>query len=97
MNEQEEKAYLEGERAAYLHMLKQSLKALGITDSPEGRQLAWLIEREQAVAQLRILCREFGDNEWEPNEHLADVIDKHLGRHLHHRLMKSQASDPAPG
>jgi hypothetical protein len=39
-------------------------------------------EREQAVASLRDICRQFGDNDWPDDLHLADVLDKHLGRHL---------------
>lgn len=46
-------------------------------------QAAWLIEREEAVARLRWLCEEFGDQDWDDNLHLADVIDKHLGRYLY--------------
>jgi hypothetical protein len=32
---------------------------------------------------LRNLCRDFGDNDWDDDLHLADVVEKHLGRHLY--------------
>jgi predicted secreted protein len=41
-----------------------------------------IIEREEAINTLRDLCREHGDNDWSDDLHLADIIDKHLGRHL---------------
>lgn len=43
---------------------------------------AWILEREATVAQLRQVCDDFGDNEWPDGLHLADVIEKHLARHL---------------
>jgi len=52
----------------------------------EGRTLESLVaEREAAVAALRSVCGDFGDNDWSSEVHLADVIEKHLGRHLEQR------------
>jgi predicted secreted protein len=39
-------------------------------------------ERLAAVIALRELCAEHGDNDWPDNLHLADVIEKHLAKHL---------------
>ena len=39
-------------------------------------------ERRETIAMLRQVCEEFGDNEWPDNLHLADIIEKHLWRHL---------------
>lgn len=39
-------------------------------------------ERQEAIVILRSLCEEFGDNDWGDDLHLADIIDKHLRRHL---------------
>lgn len=80
MTEQEEQAYSEGNRAAWLHIYAEAARMLGYDGLPEAR-LA--IEREQAVAALRILCRDHGDNDWPDDLHLRDVIDKHLGKHLY--------------
>ena len=83
MNEKEEAAYLQGRRAAVQHFLNVSLNELGYTDPAEADRIRWISEREDLIAQLRILCRDFGDNEWDEKLSLADVIDKHLGKHLH--------------
>jgi hypothetical protein len=40
------------------------------------------VEREESVAMLRTVCTNFGDNDWPDDLHLADVIEKHLWRHL---------------
>lgn len=81
METEEEVAYEQGNRAAWLAMLSQCLMQLGYA-TPEAAQVAWVPEREQAVAQLRMLCGDFGDNDWDNNLHLADIIDKHLGKYL---------------
>lgn len=45
--------------------------------------LAYRIERKDLVAALREVCKAFGDNDWPDDLHLADVIEKHLAKHLH--------------
>jgi hypothetical protein len=82
MNAKEEKAWLLGERAAWTGLLHQAMNYLGYI-GPDFDKARWIAEREAAIAQLRSLCADFGDNEWEPDLNLADIIDKHLGRHLH--------------
>ena len=42
-------------------------------------------EREEAIATLRRVCDRFGDNDWDPWLPLADIIEKHLVRHLEER------------
>jgi predicted secreted protein len=44
------------------------------------------IERAQVVRYLRYLCAQFGDNDWEDNLHLEDVIEKHLMRYLYEHI-----------
>lgn len=39
-------------------------------------------ERDATVKMLRDVCADFGDNDWADELHLADVIEKHLARHL---------------
>lgn len=80
--ERDEGQWLVGNRAAYKSMLGECLRNLGY-DDPETRRVAWISEREEAIALLRSLCADFGDNEWDEDLHLADIIDKHLGKHLH--------------
>ena len=81
MTEEEEKTYLKGSRMAWILMLGQCLKHLGI-DDPETQHAAWVAERELTVSALRDVCGEFGDNDWPDNLHLADVVEKHLHRNL---------------
>jgi hypothetical protein len=63
-------------------MLQKCVAELG----EEGRDRAgWLVERQQAIAALLEVCKEHGDTGWDESLNLADVIDKHLGRHLRER------------
>jgi hypothetical protein len=73
--------YTQGHRAAWLAMLQKCLQELGSSD-PETDKNQWLVEREQAVATLRQVCAEHGDNDWSKDLHLSDVIEKHLAQHL---------------
>ncbi len=81
MNENEERAYIQGTRSAWTAMLHQCLKRLGY-DNPDIQRTSWILEREDVISQLRDLCSEFGDNDWDEELHLADVIKKHLGKYL---------------
>lgn len=76
-----ERGYLQGARAARVAMLRQLFDQLGY-DTPTMPTAAWILEREGAIAQLRILCGRIGDLDWGDQLHLADIIDKHLGQHL---------------
>lgn len=73
--------YILGQRSAWLHVLGECLRQLGY-DSSEFARLAWIKEREKAVAMLRTTCDGYGDNDWGYDLNLADVIEKHLLRHL---------------
>lgn len=81
MNDAEELAYERGERAAWASLLRTCLHELGY-DAEATKQHGWITEREEAIAHLRGLCEEFGDNDWEERLHLADIIERHLGDHL---------------
>lgn len=77
----DETSYEDGRRSAWADMLSYAVGELGPERSPE----AWRLERARAVAQLRDLCGEFGDNDWDSDLRLEDIIDKHLGKYLHAR------------
>jgi predicted secreted protein len=81
MTEVEEAAYTLGQRTAWAGLLHMALKELGYEDALVER-VKWVAEREAAVAALRSLCRNYGDNEWDDHLHLADVINNHLARHV---------------
>lgn len=74
-----ERGYIEGERRAYLSLLRQCIQHFG---EEERDRSAWIIERQEAIARLRELCEKYGDNDWTDNLHLADIIEKHLGDYL---------------
>jgi truncated hemoglobin YjbI len=76
-NEEWERGLNEGQRHAWLTMLQECLRNLGYKD-PSYDQASWVIERERAIAALRQVCAEHGDNDWSEDLSLADVISKHL-------------------
>lgn len=79
-------AYLQGRRAAQLDALSLLARELGYLNMPlEVAQFQWIMEREATIAMLRQVCGEFGDNDWGVNLHLADIIEKHLLKHLRER------------
>lgn len=75
----QEIGYEMGSRQAWRSILASAIRELGT----EGDVERWRLEREDAVLKLREVCAEHGDNEWDNELHLADVIEKHLFRHLH--------------
>lgn len=80
LEEIKEESYLLGQRALLLGQLKDILKQLGKREDTTKEDL--IAEREEAVQALRSICEDHGDNEWDENLHLADIINKHLGKHL---------------
>lgn len=81
MTDSEETAYLQGQRAAWLSVLRKALHELGYDDA-KVKAYGWIVEREEAVQKLRELCREHGDNEWPDDLYLADIIENHLADYL---------------
>lgn len=81
MNENEEQAFIRGQRVVWTNLLAQCLRELGY-ESSEAQHAAWIKEREQTIAALREVCAEHGDNDWDDKLHLADIINKHLADYL---------------
>ncbi len=79
--DEHEAGYIAGRRATLTRILSECASGLGYKD-PLAKVAALIEEREQAVAALRDLCKHYGDNDWDERLHLADVLEKHLGRHL---------------
>ncbi len=72
----------EGRRDVYAEILRLAIK--GLADGSEDRdRVALLIERSDTISMLRRVCASFGDNYWPDSLHLADIIEKHLERHLY--------------
>lgn len=80
MTDDMELHYERGGRAAWLNILDLALRHL--YDDPVAKAAQWASEREAAIAALRSVCEDHGDNDWLSNLHLADIIEKHLARHL---------------
>lgn len=76
-----ERSYLEGRRRAYIDMLMRALEALGYK-AHKAKVGLLVAEIEEAKQRLRGLCERHGDNDWRNDEHLADIIERHLGRYL---------------
>ena len=77
----DDRYYQAGKRRVALSVV---LSLLGDLDdgSPEKTAARLKTERMETIARLRSVCAEHGDNEWSDELHLADVIEKHLERHL---------------
>ena len=73
----DEQSYEEGSRMAWTNMLRTCCRELGY-----GSQYNWILEREETIKLLREVCGNYGDNEWQRDLHLADIIEKHLYRTL---------------
>ncbi len=84
-NDASERDYIRGHRAALMSMLQTILGELGYEDT-EATRAKWVLEREATVAALRDVCGAYGDNDWGETLHLADVVEKHLGRRLDNEL-----------
>lgn len=85
MNEQD---YQRGYQAALRTMLRMNLANL--TGEDNNQPLIDLararLERAEAISMLRQVCEEFGDNDWEDNFYLPDIIEKHLWRNLESKI-----------
>lgn len=100
MTEEDSLHYRNGHRRAWARMLDKCLKELGYLKDSGPVDAKVIIarvaaEREDVLAALRDACDEFGDNDWDDNLNLADVVNKHLLPHLHVRdeLWRGDALD----
>ncbi len=87
-----EGGYIEGRRRAYIDMLHAAAKGLGY-DEPLAKLAALITEREEAIAKLRQVCADFGDNTWTDDLHLADIIESGLTRSLNEARVAAEEHD----
>lgn len=80
LDEIKEQSWIQGERAALTRQLSETLRGLMYSDEFTKERL--IKEREETISALRSICDEFGDNDWDENLHLPDVINKHLRNYL---------------
>jgi predicted secreted protein len=81
MCEQCEQNREQGEKDAWLQIARQALRNLNGSDQGEpieAKLLRLTVERREAVLALRSFCEDHGDNDWQDDLHMADVINKHL-------------------
>ncbi len=79
----EEAAYMRGQRDLLLRKLSEILRELGYEHSDVDVSKEGMIkEREATIQALRIVCDDFGDNDWDEQCDLPSVIINHLGKHL---------------
>lgn len=79
--ERDERNWSQGYKTALVGLLQELIHRIGIKE-PEVAHLKWVDERQRTVNALRSICEDYGDNDWDDNLFLADVIEKHLHRHL---------------
>ena len=74
-------AYKRGQQSVWQYLYSIAASHLKL---PEAEKLAAQLtaERVEVVAYLRGVCEVEGDNAWEDDLHLQDVIEKHLMCHL---------------
>jgi hypothetical protein len=78
-----EASYIKGQRQTWSSLLAQCIRELGYELGTETELAKLIVEREEAVSQLRRICEDHGDNDWDETLHMADIVDKHLGKHLY--------------
>jgi len=89
--DRDERKWEEGNRAAWRSLLSMAMRHL----EPQDRDKAQLVaELEDVRTHLRRLCEEYGDNDWDDDLHLGDVIDKHLAPYLDDLAAQSEGEAP---
>lgn len=84
MTSDQERLWIDGNRAAYHALLRHALAHLlpNNTMSLLETVATLAAEIEETRAAMRRVCSKHGDNDWTDTLNLADVVEKHLGRHL---------------
>lgn len=71
-----ERWYSDSKNRAFGSVLNFLMQQLGKAENPSREAL--IIERQETILALRDLCDEIGDNDWDADLHLADIISKHV-------------------
>lgn len=75
-----EKNNIDGRKKALLEIIENCMRELEYDYFYSVTELT--IERNQTIETLRSLCEKHGDQDWECNTHIKDIIEKHLINHL---------------
>ncbi len=81
MTKKEEAAYEQVRRGMATRILEEAARELGYRD-PIASAAGLIAQRERLIAALRGVCKDHGDNDWSDDLDPADIIEKHLVRHL---------------
>lgn len=86
----DEQSYDLGWKAAWERIFMESLRQI---DHPtEGRSReALILERSAAIGILRQVCADHGDNDWDNDLHLSDILEKHLACYLDRPTTEKEA------
>ncbi len=81
MDEQDklDQAFTKGRKSLAVSVVHTCLNEISPTQKHKANLI---IERQEAINMLRHICEEHGDNDWPDDLYLADIIEKHLHRHL---------------
>jgi hypothetical protein len=69
---------------ASLERTRLKLKAEGL--DLERRRREYLLERDEAIVALRLICERYGDNRWDDDLPLKEILEGHLADPLAERL-----------
>ncbi len=73
----DERSYQQGSQGVWQQLLSLALQNLSGTGEHLSRT-EMMQERTMVVQTLRSICEEYGDNDWDDDLHLTDVLNKHL-------------------
>jgi len=77
MTEENQKMWIEGRKSAYRDIYRQCLREISCKDLD-----SMVLERGEVIGMLRTWCAEYGDNDWDDDLCLVDIIEKHLLNYL---------------
>jgi hypothetical protein len=83
VDERIDRAYVRGMEGVWRSLVQQGIANIG--PSPVRDLGALHAERHDAVRALREVCALLGDNDWEDDLHLGDIIEKHVLPHIEDR------------
>ena len=56
----------------------------------KGDEIIKPAEYKFLIQMMRDICKEYGDNDWDDNLHIVDIVHKHLHKHLPERKRRKK-------
>lgn len=87
MTREQEKAWIRGNRAAWVMLLSEAVRMLDYENSDdlsrsEIMRARLIIERERALRSLHDLSIELGCDDWTDDLAMSDIIEKYIARSI---------------